>query len=69
MMRYSSLSIYKRQVYKTGIVGKWHLGTAPTFQSTQARGFDYFWGILMGSHHYFESDAPKSELQQTAHQQ
>ena len=41
--------------YKTGIVGKWHLGAALPFNPL-GRGFDYFWGILMGSHHYFESN-------------
>ena len=42
--------------YATGIVGKWHLGAAPPFNPLRL-GFDYFWGILMGSHDYFENDA------------
>ena len=33
--------------YKTGIVGKWHLGAALPFNPIR-RGFDYFWGVLMG---------------------
>lgn len=39
--------------YQTGIIGKWHLGeTIPEFQPNQ-RGFDYFFGMLGGSHAYF----------------
>ena len=45
----------QRAGYTTGIVGKWHLGAAPPFNPLR-RGFDYFWGILMGSHYYFENN-------------
>ena len=38
--------------YATAIIGKWHLGTGPTFHPHQ-RGFDYFCGMLGGSHSYF----------------
>ncbi|TBR44820.1 sulfatase [Marinomonas agarivorans] len=41
--------------YKTGIVGKWHLGGALHFQP-QNRGFDYFYGFLGGGHNYFPND-------------
>ncbi len=37
--------------YATGIVGKWHLGTAPEFHP-QKRGFDEFFGFLRGGHNY-----------------
>ncbi len=37
--------------YATGIVGKWHLGTAPEFHPLQ-RGFDEFFGFLPGGHSY-----------------
>ncbi len=39
--------------YKTGLVGKWHLGNEPQFHP-QKRGFDEFFGFLAGSHNYFE---------------
>jgi arylsulfatase A-like enzyme len=38
--------------YATGIVGKWHLGSAAQFQP-QRRGFDEFFGFLGGGHPYF----------------
>ncbi len=38
--------------YATGIVGKWHLGSAPRFHP-QRRGFDEFFGFLGGGHPYF----------------
>jgi arylsulfatase A-like enzyme len=38
--------------YATGLVGKWHLGTATKFMPLK-RGFDEFFGFLGGSHSYF----------------
>ncbi len=38
--------------YATGLIGKWHLGSAPQFRP-QKRGFDEFFGFLSGSHGYF----------------
>lgn len=38
--------------YRTGIIGKWHLGSAENFHPTH-RGFDYFYGFLPGGHNYF----------------
>src|SRR5688572_30709772 len=38
--------------YKTGLVGKWHLGNADRFHP-QRRGFDEFFGFLGGAHSYF----------------
>jgi arylsulfatase A-like enzyme len=37
--------------YKTGLIGKWHLGNAPEFHP-QKRGFDEFYGFLGGAHPY-----------------
>jgi arylsulfatase A-like enzyme len=37
--------------YRTGMVGKWHLGYAPKFWPTQ-RGFEEFFGFLGGAHSY-----------------
>ncbi len=38
--------------YKTGVVGKWHLGGSDPFHPNN-RGFDYFYGFLSGGHSYF----------------
>jgi arylsulfatase A-like enzyme len=38
--------------YRTGLVGKWHLGESPKFHP-QKRGFDEFFGFLGGAHPYF----------------
>lgn len=43
----------KRLGYRTGMVGKWHLGAAHPFHPNQ-RGFDEFHGFLGGGHNYFE---------------
>ena len=41
--------------YKTGLVGKWHLGTADQYHP-QRRGFDEFFGFLGGAHSYFPGE-------------
>lgn len=38
--------------YRTGMVGKWHLGDRPDFHPLK-RGFDEFYGFLGGAHPYF----------------
>lgn len=38
--------------YSTCLIGKWHLGTGDGFHPNR-RGFDYFSGMLGGSHTYF----------------
>lgn len=43
---------FKSAGYVTGLVGKWHLGTAAKFHP-QRRGFDEFFGFLGGAHSYF----------------
>src|SRR6516162_5031032 len=37
--------------YATGLVGKWHLGFSKAHHP-QARGFDEFFGFLVGAHNY-----------------
>lgn len=41
--------------YRTGAIGKWHLGAASPFHPNK-RGFDYFYGFLGGGHDYFRID-------------
>ncbi|TWU55599.1 sulfatase-like hydrolase/transferase [Rubripirellula reticaptiva] len=41
--------------YRTGVIGKWHLGAAAPFHPNN-RGFDYFYGFLGGGHDYFKID-------------
>ncbi|MGC6455238.1 MAG: sulfatase [Coraliomargaritaceae bacterium] len=38
--------------YRTGIIGKWHLGAAFPFRPNN-RGFDHFYGFLSGGHGYW----------------
>jgi arylsulfatase A-like enzyme len=41
--------------YKTGLVGKWHLGHTDEHFHPLRRGFDEFFGFLGGSHSYLKS--------------
>ena len=43
--------------YRTGAIGKWHLGSAPEFYPLN-RGFDEFWGFLTGQTNFIRPDAP-----------
>ncbi len=47
--------------YRTGLVGKWHLGAAPPFHPLNW-GFAYFFGFLAGHHDYFRIDVTRSPL-------
>ncbi len=42
----------KKLGYRTGLIGKWHLGYPDGFQPND-RGFDWFYGCLQGSRSYF----------------
>ena len=44
--------------YATGLIGKWHLGVAPKFFPLR-RGFDEFFGFLMGSRSYYQKTADR----------
>ena len=48
----------KRAGYKTGIVGKWHLGFSQRFLPAQ-RGFDESFGFLGGAHTYLPATEGK----------
>ena len=45
--------------YKTGAVGKWHLGAHPSFHPRK-RGFGSYFGMLGGGHQYFDHNQFKS---------
>jgi len=44
--------LMKSAGYKTGFIGKWHLGEMEAYHPNN-RGFDEFWGFLGGSRSYF----------------
>ena len=46
----------KQAGYRTGMLGKWHLGAAPPFHPLN-RGFDFYYGFLGGGHDYYHVDA------------
>ncbi|VGO13061.1 Arylsulfatase [Pontiella desulfatans] len=41
--------------YRTGVIGKWHMGMAHNLRPNQ-RGFDYFYGFLNGAHSFTEAE-------------
>ncbi len=42
----------QRSGYRTGAIGKWHMGIAPQYHPN-TRGFDDYYGFLGGGHQYF----------------
>lgn len=46
--------------YRTGCVGKWHMGASDPFHPN-TRGFDEFFGFVGGGHQYFPSVTDKVE--------
>jgi len=59
-------SALQRAGYRTGAIGKWHLGHAAPFHPNQ-RGFDDFFGFLGGGHLYFpERFEPIADRQEKA---
>ena len=47
----------KEAGYKTALIGKWHLGHAKTEYWPRQRGFDYFYGALVGEIDHFKHEA------------
>jgi arylsulfatase A-like enzyme len=45
--------LLKNNGYRTGLIGKWHLGYKPEF-SPNAHGFDYFFGFKSGLIDYYQ---------------
>jgi len=50
-------SYMQQQGYKTGGVGKWHMGSIPS-QHPNALGYDDWYGFLSGGRYYFPDDHP-----------
>ena len=50
--------LLKPMGYRTGAIGKWHLGYNEKYRPNN-RGFDYFFGFLPGGHSYFEWTTPE----------
>jgi len=48
----------KEAGYKTGLVGKWHLGSSPAHHPLN-RGFDTFFGMIHGGHDYINVDSTR----------
>lgn len=48
----------KAQGYRTGLVGKWHLGSQDGIYRPNDRGFDYFFGIHSGQTLYIDPNLP-----------
>ena len=62
-------ALLKRYDYRTGCIGKWHLGSEPS-QRPNAKGFDTFYGLLAGHRSYFynpETSDKDGNLQQYQH--
>ena len=53
--------------YRSGIIGKWHLGAHPELHPLQ-RGFNEFFGMLGGGHRYFPEDLTIRETSQAKSQ-
>jgi arylsulfatase A-like enzyme len=48
---------FRQAGYRTGVVGKWHLGATPRFHPLE-RGFDEFFGFLHEGHYYVPPPYP-----------
>ncbi len=53
--------VLKKGGYKTKAIGKWHLG-AHNSLIPENRGFDEFYGFLIGGHRYFPNDLTLNDL-------
>lgn len=59
--------LLKKAGYKTGAIGKWHLGAHPSLVPNR-RGFDEFYGFLSGGHQYFPEKLDLNDLSEAKSQ-
>lgn len=52
---------FKQNGYKTGLIGKWHLGNDAGLKP-QDRGFDEFFGFLGGAHKFINNETPENAV-------
>jgi arylsulfatase A-like enzyme len=50
-------SLLKQVGYRTALLGKWHLGSLPTYSPLKS-GYDYFYGFRSGAVDYFTHKSP-----------
>ena len=53
--------------YRTKAIGKWHLGAHESLVP-ESRGFDEFYGFLIGGHRYFPEDLTINDLTEAGRQ-
>ena len=53
--------VLKEANYRTKVIGKWHLGAHESLLP-QRRGFDEFYGFIIGGHKYFPEDLTLNDL-------
>ena len=53
--------------YRTKAIGKWHLGAHESLVP-ESRGFDEFYGFLIGGHRYFPEDLTINDLTEARRQ-
>jgi arylsulfatase A-like enzyme len=60
-------ALLKRAGYKTGVLGKWHLGAHPSHHPNR-KGFDEFYGFLEGGHRYFPEEWNLNDISEARQQ-
>ena len=53
LSEYTLAEELKSAGYRTYIIGKWHLGLSTVNHWPNQRGFDYFYGFVIGDNHYW----------------
>ena len=59
--------VLKKVDYKTKAIGKWHLGAHKSLVP-ERRGFDEFYGFIIGGHRYFPDDLTLNDLTEARRQ-